>query len=49
MNRSTFGWLTAVHPDDAADSERIFRDATMRRAPFRLDYRLRLRRTAPIA
>jgi PAS domain S-box-containing protein len=36
-----FGWLTAVHPDDAAHSESVFREATMRRQAFRLDYRLR--------
>ncbi|MEA5468668.1 PAS domain-containing protein, partial [Spirulina sp. 06S082] len=36
-----FGWLKAVHPDAAAQSERIFREATERRQAFRLDYRLR--------
>jgi PAS domain S-box-containing protein len=36
-----FGWLEAVHPDDAAQSEQIFRDATERKVPFRLNYRLR--------
>jgi PAS domain S-box-containing protein len=35
------GWLQAVHPDDRETSAAIFRDAVERRAPFRLDYRLR--------
>ncbi len=35
------GWLDAVHPDDAAEAGRVFLDANARRAPFRLDYRLR--------
>ena len=35
------GWLDAVHPDDAHEAERVFLDAHARRAPFRLDYRLR--------
>lgn len=38
---SGFGWLKAVHPDDAAQAERIFRKATERREAFRIDYRLR--------
>lgn len=36
-----FGWLAATHPDDAAEAERIFREANAARAPFRLEYRLR--------
>ncbi len=36
-----FGWLGAVHPDDAEASERVFREATAQRRAFRLDYRLR--------
>lgn len=36
-----FGWLKAVHPDDAARSERVFRAANARREDFRIEYRLR--------
>jgi PAS domain S-box-containing protein len=36
-----FGWLSAVHPEDAAMARESFLDATERHAPFRLDYRLR--------
>jgi len=36
-----FGWLRAVHPEDAASAEAVFVDANARRVPFRLDYRLR--------
>ncbi|NVJ08111.1 PAS domain-containing sensor histidine kinase [Myxococcus sp. AM001] len=36
-----FGWLKAVHPDDAEHSGAVFLDANARRSPFRLDYRLR--------
>ncbi|HYE06027.1 MAG TPA: PAS domain-containing protein [Planctomycetota bacterium] len=35
------GWLDAVHPDDRAESERIFREANERRRAFRTEYRLR--------
>jgi PAS domain S-box-containing protein len=35
------GWLDAVHPDDAADAERAFLDATARAGPFHVEYRLR--------
>ncbi|WP_293396201.1 PAS domain S-box protein [Phenylobacterium sp. RIFCSPHIGHO2_01_FULL_69_31] len=35
------GWLKAVHPDDEAESGRIFLEANARREPFRLEYRLR--------
>lgn len=35
-----FGWLDALHPDDRESTERVFRDAIARQAPFRLDYRL---------
>jgi len=38
---SGFGWLDATHPDDRAEAERVFLDATERRVPFSLDYRLR--------
>jgi PAS domain S-box-containing protein len=37
------GWLDAVHPDDAADAERAFLDATARAGPFHVEYRLRRR------
>ncbi len=36
-----FGWLKAVHPADAAASERAFRDANAGQYPFRVEYRLR--------
>ncbi len=36
-----FGWLDAIHPDDRAEAERIFRDANLAQRPFRLEYRLR--------
>ncbi|MFP2963854.1 ATP-binding protein [Myxococcus sp. 1LA] len=36
-----FGWLRAVHPDDAEPSGAVFLAANARRSPFRLDYRLR--------
>ena len=36
-----FGWLEAVHPDDAAHSERVFREANASQRDFRLEYRLR--------
>ncbi|WP_257452612.1 PAS domain-containing sensor histidine kinase [Archangium lipolyticum] len=36
-----FGWLNAVHPEDAGPAQAIFLDAHARREPFRLDYRLR--------
>lgn len=36
-----FGWLSAVHPDDAKPSEDVFLNANQRRESFRLDYRLR--------
>ncbi|MDY6944685.1 MAG: PAS domain-containing protein [Pseudomonadota bacterium] len=36
-----FGWLDAVHPEDAAEAERIFREAHLARRGFRLEYRLR--------
>ncbi|MDT8759423.1 PAS domain S-box protein [Sphingomonas psychrotolerans] len=36
-----FGWLEATHPDDKAESEKIFLEANAARAPFRLEYRLR--------
>jgi PAS domain S-box-containing protein len=35
------GWLDAIHRDDTAESARIFMEATERREPFRLEYRLR--------
>ena len=35
------GWLDATHPDDKEMAERIFLDANARRAPFRVEYRLR--------
>ena len=35
------GWLDATHPGDKAAAEGVFREANERRAPFRLEYRLR--------
>jgi PAS domain S-box-containing protein len=35
------GWVNATHPDDAARTEEVFLAANARRAPFRLEYRLR--------
>jgi PAS domain S-box-containing protein len=35
------GWLSAVHPDDARMSGEIFRAASIKHQPFRLEYRLR--------
>ncbi len=36
-----FGWLDAVHPEDAVESARVFREANDQIKPFRLEYRLR--------
>jgi PAS domain S-box-containing protein len=36
-----FGWLTAIHPDDAHEAERVFREANTTRSSFTLEYRLR--------
>lgn len=36
-----FGWLDAVHPEDAVTAERIFREAHLSRKGFRIEYRLR--------
>jgi PAS domain S-box-containing protein len=36
-----FGWLEAVHPDDTAEAERLFREATAAAGPFHVEYRLR--------
>jgi PAS domain S-box-containing protein len=36
-----FGWLDAVHPDDREEARRAFVEATSRREPFSMDYRLR--------
>lgn len=36
-----FGWLNAVHPDDAAAAGAAFRAANDRQGPFRVIYRLR--------
>lgn len=36
-----FGWLRAVHPEDAVEANRVFREATAGKRGFRLDYRLR--------
>ncbi|WP_437611057.1 PAS domain-containing protein [Sorangium sp. So ce834] len=38
-----FGWLDMLHPEDAERSASVFRAATAKREPFRLDYRLRRR------
>jgi PAS domain S-box-containing protein len=35
------GWVKAVHPDDAAEWDRRFREARKLRQPFRMEYRLR--------
>lgn len=36
-----FGWLNAVHPDDSAEADRIFRNANENEESFRIEYRLR--------
>ncbi len=36
-----FGWLSAVHPEDARNAEEIFRVATKNGTAFSIDYRLR--------
>jgi PAS domain S-box-containing protein len=36
-----YGWLRAVHPEDAPAAERAFRDAAARQDTFRCEYRLR--------
>ena len=36
-----FGWLSVTHPDDMAESERVFLAANARHEPFRIEYRLR--------
>ena len=36
-----FGWLDAVHPDDRDVAGRVFMEASSKREPFQLDYRLR--------
>lgn len=36
-----FGWLKAVHPDDAEHAGAVFLAANAEHRPFRLDYRLR--------
>lgn len=36
-----YGWLEATHPDDRRRAEEIFLTANEKRAPFRLEYRLR--------
>jgi PAS domain S-box-containing protein len=38
-----YGWTDATHPDDHARTLAAFVDANARRAPFRLEYRLRHR------
>jgi PAS domain S-box-containing protein len=35
------GWLEATHPEDRAEAGRIFLESTERRAPFRIEYRLK--------
>jgi PAS domain S-box-containing protein len=36
-----FGWLNATHPDDAAEAERLFTEATAAQKPYYILYRLR--------
>jgi PAS domain S-box-containing protein len=36
-----FGWLDAIHPDDRAETERVFREANQRQEVFCIDYRAR--------
>jgi PAS domain S-box-containing protein len=36
-----YAWLEAIHPDDLAETKRIFREANEGQIPFRIDYRLR--------
>jgi PAS domain S-box-containing protein len=38
-----FGWLAAIHPEHRAEAERQYVDANARKAPFRMEYRLRRR------
>jgi len=38
-----FGWLDALHPEDAGEASRIFHDALRRAVDFRCEYRLRRR------
>lgn len=40
-NALGFGWLRAVHPDDAKRAEQIFQDARQNNRGFRIEYRLR--------
>ena len=35
------GWLKAIHPDDAAESEKVFVEATEEARAFSIEYRLR--------
>ncbi|NJO02553.1 MAG: PAS domain S-box protein, partial [Bacteroidia bacterium] len=41
-----FGWLSAVHPDDAERSGATFLDANQKQIPFSLEYRLRAKNGA---
>ncbi len=36
-----FGWLAAVHPDDAGLAEQAWRRAVAAQSPYRIDYRIR--------
>jgi PAS domain S-box-containing protein len=36
-----FGWVDAVHPEDREEARRAFVEATSKREPFSMDYRLR--------
>ncbi|HET9599535.1 MAG TPA: ATP-binding protein, partial [Anaeromyxobacteraceae bacterium] len=36
-----YGWLAAIHPDDAAAAREVFLAAQARRIPFRSEYRVR--------
>ena len=36
-----FGWLNATHPEDAAEAERLFVEATTKQKPYYMLYRLR--------
>ncbi len=41
FGKEGFGWLDAVHPEDAERAGQVFLDANARQEPFSLDYRIR--------
>jgi PAS domain S-box-containing protein len=40
---SSLGWIAGIHPDDVAESLRIYNESLVRRESFVMDYRLRRR------